>query len=222
VPYTYAKLDLVDLDVMHTLSHIEFANKLHTVANCFATHEGFQGEWPPPVPKPAELTAAADHHIAISNEADTGNRFLKAERDAHRPLAFQLVAMMVQWAVIRSIRENNPGLLKNLGLELKVRNSTRSSSHPPLVAPSKLKVVQGPTTTVTVRTEKVPGTATYHVEICTGDPTVAANWVEASKSPYCTQVVQGLEPGKVYHFRVWCFGASGQGPCSAIVTLMVT
>lgn len=221
MPYTYAQLDLLDLNFLRALSHIEFANKIRNIATAFAGHEGFQVPWPPTIPAPAELMEVADYHTAISNEAETGNRVKKAERDAHRPKVFQLTAMTVQWAVMRSIRENNPGLIMNLGIDPKQQTTTRSTTHPPVGMPINMKVTQGPTRTVSVKTGKVEGGITYHVSVCLGDPTIEENWTEVGQSPYCTQTITGLEPGKVYHFRVRCFGASGHGPWSAIVTLMV-
>ena len=221
MPYTYAQLDLLDLNFLLSLSHIEFANKVRTIATAFAAHEGFQVPWPPTIPAPPELMEIADQHIALTNEAETGNRIKKAERDAHRPKVFQQTAMTVQWAVMRSIRENNPGLIMNLSIEPKTRTTTRSNSHPLVGAPTNVKVTQGPSGSVNVKTTKVTGGVTYHVGVCQGDPTVEENWVEKAQSPYCSQEVQGLEPGKLYYFRVRCFGASGHGPWSAIISLMV-
>ena len=221
MPYTYAQLDLLDLNFLRSLSHIEFANKIRTIASAFAVHEGFQVPWPPTIPAPPELMEIADHHIDITNEAETGNRLKKAERDAHRPKAFQQTAMTVQWAVMRSIRENNPGLIQNLGIEPKSQNTARNFHHPPTGAPIALKVTQGPSGSVNIKTNKVSGAVTYHVAVCLGDPTVEENWDEVAQSTYCSQAVNGLEPGKLYYFRVRCYGASGHGPWSAIVSLMV-
>ena len=219
--YTYAQLDLLDLNFLRSLSHIEFANKIRTIAAAFAVHEGYQVPWPLTIPAPPELMEIADHHIAITNEAETGNRIKRAERDAHRPLAAQQMAMTVQWAIMRSIRENNPSLIMNLSIEPKTRATTRSTGHPTVAAPTNLKVTQGLSGSVNVKTAKAKGGVTYHVWICQGDPTVEENWVEAAQSPYCSQDVNSLEPGKLYYFRVRCFGASGHGPWSAIASLMV-
>ena len=221
MPYTYAQLDLLDLNFLRALSHIEFANKIRTIATAFSVHEGFQVPWPPTIPAPAELTESADHHTAITNEAETGNRIKKAERDAHRPMVFQKVAMTVQWAIMRSIRENNPSLIQNLAIDPKAPTAPRSTTHPPVGTPINVKVTQGPSRSVNVKTNKVKAGITYHVAVCLGDPTVEENWDEVAQSPYCSQMVTGLEPGKLYHFRVRCFGASGHGPWSAVVTLMV-
>ena len=221
MPYTYAQLDLLDLNFLRDLSHIEFANKIRTIAEAFKVHEGFQIPWPLTIPAPPELIEVADYHTAISNEAETGNRIKKAERDAHRPKAFQLTTMTVQWAVMRSIRENNPNLIMHLSLDPKVQSTTRSTYRPPIGMPKNVKVTQGVSGSVNVKTLKVTGAVTYHVGICLGDPTVEENWEEVAKSPYCSQVVEGLVPGKLYYFRVGCYGASGHGPWSAIVSLMV-
>src|SRR6266568_722916 len=195
--YTYAQLDLLDLNFLRSLSHIEFANKIRTIAVAFTVHEGFQIDWPATIPAPAELMEIADHHIAITNEAETSNRIKKAERDAHRPKAFQLTTMTVQWAIMRSIRENKPELIMNLGLEPKTQNTTRNSIHPPIGMPTNVKVTQGASGSINLKALKVPGAVTYHVGICLGDPTVEENWTEVAQSPYCSQEVHGLEPGKL-------------------------
>ena len=214
-------LDQLDLN-FRPLSHFEFASKVISIANAFAAHSEFQDPFPPTIPNAGELREIGNHHATISNEALTGDRGKIAARDAFRLKAEVNTAITVQWAVMRSIRENNPGLIANLGVEPQKRATTRSS-HPPLVgAPVNLVVKHGPLSGIVLVSTKVQGAITYELEACQGDPTQEESWSAQGQYPGCRKMeLRGLEPGKVYHFRVRCFGASGRGPWSSIVSLMV-
>ena len=70
---------------------------------------------------------------------------------------------------------------------------------------------------------RVTGAVTYIIQACQGDPNDEAAWV---KEQHFTKIkggveVTGLEPGKVYYFRVRCLGHAGLGPWSTYVHIMV-
>src|SRR5665647_2601647 len=123
---------------------------------------------------------------------------------------------------MRSLRENDPSLIANHGLEPKKRALTRNTNHPLVCAPTNVTVKHGPFSgTMILKTSKVTGGITYEIAACQGDPTLEESWTNLGQFAHCSQMeVKGLEPGKMYHFRVRCFGVSGHGPWSSIVSLM--
>jgi hypothetical protein len=146
-----------------------------------------------------------------------------AERDAYRIKVEVNVTITVQWAVIRSVRENDPSLIANLGLEPKKRLTTRNRIPALVGAPANLTVKHGPLSgMVVLNTPKVLHGITYELQICLGDPTNEESWSDKDQfSSGRKMEVKGLEPGRVHYFRVRCFGAVGHGPWSPIVSLMV-
>lgn len=218
---THPLLDVMDLN-FRPLTHFELANKIITIADAIAVHPGFQEPFPAAVPTPKELKDLATQYHALVNAAQSGDRNKIAERDALRPKTELNAALTVQWAVIRSLRENNPGLIANIGVEQKKRVTTRNL-HPGLVsAPVNIAARHGQVSgTIALYVGKVQGAVTYEVQICQGDPTQEQSWSDAAKSAHCRNIeIKGLEPGKMYNFRVRCFGSSGHGPWSHVVSLM--
>jgi hypothetical protein len=215
-------LALFDVD-LRTLPPLPFANKVISFTDALAVHPGFQDPLPPPLAGAAEIKAMATDYLGLANAVAAGNLTQKTARDALRPQVEVHTIMALQWAVMRSIRENNPSLIQNLVFDHKKPAAPRSHVHPLVAAPVNVVATHGPVSgTVFINTGKVKGATTYHVYGCQGDPSVEASWAEVGKSTGCRNIeLRGLEPGKVYHFRVNCFGAAGHGPWSSIVSLMV-
>ena len=68
----------------------------------------------------------------------------------------------------------------------------------------------------------VKGAAHYDVYYCLGDPNDEASWYLAATFVNTRDTrITGLEPGKMYLFRVHCLGADGFGPWSNVIKIMV-
>lgn len=69
-----------------------------------------------------------------------------------------------------------------------------------------------------VRFGGVKGRYIYDVFICSGDPKVEADWKLHTSTGKNRLVVEGLESGKEYFFRVVAMGAAGASPVSDIAS----
>jgi hypothetical protein len=195
-----------------------------SLADALAGHDEYQaaGSIPAPLPQTEELRQYGFNHIAVTKAADGGDRYKAAERDALRPITELQLTMVVQWVVIRSVRENKPSLIANLGLQPKIP-STRSSIAAIVTAPQNVKVKHGNSTgSVFISTSKVSKSLTHEVGICQGDPSLEESWSIVGPFDHCRNIeLTGLEPGKVIYFRVRCFIAGSMSPWSAIVSIRV-
>jgi|SRR6185369_194722 len=220
---THKLLDIVDLN-LHAMSHLELGHFAVGLADAFEAHTGYQGEdaFPPPLPKPPELRQVGLNHIAVTKAADGRDRYRVAERDALRPTTELCPTILINWAVIRSVRENNPSLIANLGLQPKIQ-SAKSGAPVFVTAPQNVKARHGKVTgTALLSTSKVPKSLIYEVGVCGGNPSEEESWSIVGPFDHCRNIeLTGLEPGKVYYFRVRCFGAGGVSAWSAIVTLRI-
>lgn len=216
-------LNIVDLK-LRGLSHWELGHFVVGLADAFAAHPGHQGEnaFPHPVAKPAELRELGNNFLAVTAAAESRDINKVAERDAMRPLVELNPSITVQWAVIRSIKENNPSLIGNLGVETK-KKPTRAAVSASVIAPTNVKVKHGKHSGgAFISTTKVPWARTYEVGICLGDPTNEESWKTLGPFDHCRNIeLTGLEPGKLYYFRMRCFGKGGQSPWSTIVSLRI-
>jgi hypothetical protein len=209
--------DVVDFD-FPTLPHIPCANKMLTVSDCVAVHRAYQGDLPSTIPSAQEAKEVATQYSILAND-----RNRTAERDQYRPKAIMTFAILIQWAVMRYFRENDPSMIANLGLAPKKKAAIRNRKHPLPDAPAKVAVIHALLSgSVTMNIAKVMGCLIYEIQFGQGDPTREETWSGMVESSLCKGVeIKGLEPGKVYHFRVRCVGAGGRGPWSSVISLMV-
>jgi hypothetical protein len=209
--------DVIDFN-LPSLPHVECANKMHAVADAFAVHPGYQDPLPTTIPTADEAKEVATQYGILAND-----RNRTAERDLYRPKAIMTFAIIVNWAVMRYHRENNPSLIANLGFDQKKKVAPKSRKHLVPGAPTKVSVVHALLSgSVMMNIAKVLGCLIYEIQFGQGDPTMEESWTGMIESALCRSVeIKGLEPGKVYHFRVRCVGAGGRGPWSSVISLMV-
>jgi len=221
--HIHKELDLIELN-LHLLPHLQLGHFVVGLADAFEKHPGHQGPgaFPPPLPQLDELRQVGNNHIAVTKAAEGGDRYQAAARDALRPTTELCPTILINWAVMRSVRENNPSLIANLGLQPKI--PAAKASLPALVtAPQNVTVKHGRDEgSVLLSTSKVPKGLTYHVGVCCENPSLEESWSLLGPFNRCRNMeLTGLEPGKVYYFRVRCYGAGGLSPWSAIVSLRV-
>jgi len=207
---------------LRSLPHLDLANQSINIAKAFLVHPGYQGSYPPDIKHPNEVIELCTRYIeAINAAATAGGSDRRAERDALRPqVAFHTEAL-VHSGVRRSVMENDPSLIVNICVDQK-KKPVKRSAPVPTGTPTTPKVQHGKSSgTILVSCDKVPGASAYFVSICLGDPMVEANWSEAKEFNHCRNLeVNGLEPGKVYYFRMRCLGGTGYGPWSPFVSIM--
>jgi phosphodiesterase/alkaline phosphatase D-like protein len=123
--------------------------------------------------------------------------------------------------VITYLATKDPSVLANLGIAPK-KPASKIANQASVTAP-KAKATHGKVTgSVVLKSDKVAGSASMEVQFCQGDPLQEGSWSAGEHFPHCSHMeIRGLEPGKMYYFRVRCLGNDGHGPWSAIISLMV-
>jgi hypothetical protein len=122
--------------------------------------------------------------------------------------------------VARSISEKNPSFVEDIPLKVRTRAGRASSKAIELTAPVAT-VKHGPSRTIWVSYNKVPGAGSNEIQICTGDPNNDASWRLVGTYNQCRVEVAGLEPGTKVYIRVRCHGTGAPGPWSQIVSIIV-
>lgn len=216
-------LNVVDLK-LGDMSDLELGHYTINLADSFAAHSGYQGEFsfPPPISKPPVLRGIGSNFLTVTVAAESRDVNRVAELNALRPVVELHVAGAVQWAVIRSVLENNSSLLANLPVQPK-KKPVRSASSAGVYAPQNPKAKHGRDSgTVVISASKVEKARAYYVSFCTGDPSLEESWTITGPFDSCRRIEQaGFEAGKLYYFRVRCFGKGVMSPWSEIISLRV-
>jgi hypothetical protein len=215
-------LDIVDVNV-RDMSNVDLGNFTINLADALASHKDFQGETaiPDPLTKPPQLRQLGVDHLAVTKEAESGNRFKKAERDASRPMVELHTTMLINWAAYRSVTENKPTLISELALPPKLKAS-KGAPHHEVNAPQNPKAKHGKTGIALISVNREPGAMAYFVGFCKGDPSQPESW--STVGPFHksqNMEVTGLEPGQLYYFKVYCSGPGGQSDWSSIINLRI-
>jgi hypothetical protein len=223
MPITHKDLEIVDVN-LKSMSHMDLSHFVVNLADSIAAHPKWQAEGciPRPVPDSVELREVGNRHLAITKAADRRDRYRSAERDALRPATELAATIFLQWAQIRSAGENDHTIVTGLGVPPKIQAPRSTSQTVIMTTPQNVQVKQGKTGCGLVSTGKVPKALIYWVGICEGDPSSEESWKVLGPFDHCRNIeVTGLEPGKLYYFRVRCFGAGGESPWSTIASLRI-
>lgn len=168
--------------------------------------------FPTPTPPLADLTAVADRLDSAVQAYDfTRSRIDKQERDA----AFAALKDLRQdlGAYVQSISNGELAVITSAGF------TTRAQAHPvgQLPAPQNVRTLVRPYPgSLELRFGGVKHRIMYRTWICTGDPLVESNWEVHSLTGKVRVVVDGLESGKNYFFRVEALGVAGPSPMSDV------
>jgi hypothetical protein len=222
MPTNIYPINVFDTSFIH-LPHLELATHLVGIGDAFISHPLYQ-QVPVGVPHGTEIKDAGTRYHDLTYAVMTGSTAKKAERDALREKAVLTATLALNWAGMRYQREGNFDLITNLGVDQKKRTPPRTFAPVPISAPANVEVIHAQnSSTVRILLRRVPGAVTYIVQACQGDPNDEAAW---NKEWQFTRLkggleVSGLDPGKVYYFRVRCLGHAGLGPWSNYVHIMV-
>ena len=203
------------------MSNSKFILYLAGIADALEVHPGYQN-LPPDVPNSGKFRDVENRLILGEKAAQYGDSQKKAERDAIRAEGEEIAVALANWAVIRYLASKDPSLLANLGIEIK-KPATKKAQQASDTAPSNVKATHGKVSgSAVLRCGRVQGYASLEVQYCLGDPTQEASWGLGVHFPHCSHMeLTGLEPGKMYHFRVRYLGNNGHGPWSAVISMMV-
>jgi len=220
---THKDLEIADVNLKN-MTHMDLSHFVISLADSIDASPQWQAEGciPKPVPDAAELREVGNKHLAITKAAEGGDRYKTAERDALRPATELAPTIFLQWAQIRAARENDHVIVTGLGVAPKIQTPKSSTPTVTMTAPQNPQAKQGKTGCALISTGKVSKARIYWVGICEGDPSSEESWKLQGPFDHCRNIeLTGLEPGKLYYFRVKCFGAGNESPWSAIISLRV-
>lgn len=216
--------EYLDLKSLRWLPVNDTIVMLGTVAESVSVHPLYQESLPTEVAGAERLRElAAQLQRAQAEAANKDIVKVAALQQLHKESVVTL-KVFGHFAIIRAIKHNDPSYMEHLGLPLKKRNSSnRATYHGAIGAPTSLSVKHGPDSgSVVLKVAKVQWAAHYDIELCQGDPTNEESWIHAGTFVNTRNMrIDGLEPGKIYMFRVRCLGPNGFGPYSTIVKIMV-
>jgi len=205
------------------LPHLPLATYLIGIGDALIVHPLYQ-DMPEGMPHGTEIKEVSTRYHDLTYAVMTGASAKKAERDAYRDKAVQVTSLALNWAGMRFQRDGDLKWISNLGVDQKKKAAPRASVPVPVGAPDKVKVSHAKNSSALhFDLGKVPGAVTYYIQACQGDPNDESAW---NKEWQFTRIkggveISGLEPGKVYYFRVRCLGHAGLGPWSTYVNIMV-
>jgi hypothetical protein len=166
-----------------------------------------------PIPHPplTELTAAADTLEAAANAAQAARveaRHLTGVRDHNEDELYQLITQIGGY--VESVAGGDEAMIMSAGLE------TRAAATPDGSAPEAPETLTATTGNhdgeIELSWDAVRNARSYVVERTT-DPQ-AGPWTPAGVSPRSSLMIDGLESGKRYYFRVASVTLNGQSPWS--------
>ena len=167
--------------------------------------------FPTPHPALAEVTAAAGALETAANAAQAARLEAKRRTAAMGHKEDDLDQLMTQLgAYVESVAGGDEALIMSAGLEMRSDRTTDSSAP---TAPETLTATTGNHEgEVELSWDTVRAARSYVVERST-DPQ-AASWTQAGVSPRSSLIVEGLESGKRYYFRVAAVTLNGQSAWS--------
>jgi hypothetical protein len=168
--------------------------------------------FPTPHPALAEVSAAAAALAAAAEAAQAARREAQSRTAAREAREDELTQLITQLGgYVESVAGGDEALIMSAGLETR-SEPTADSSAP--AAPETLTATTGDREReVELAWDTVRGARSYVVERAT-DPQAADSWTQAGVSPRSSLVVEGLESGKRYYFRVAAVTLNGQSPWS--------
>ena len=165
-----------------------------------------------PHPSLAEVTAAINELDAAANAAHAARLEARRRTAAQAVKEEELDRVMTQVAAyVESIAGDDEALILSAGLEVRASNAPDGSAP---TAPETLTATTGNHEgEIELSWDTVRGARSYVVERTT-DPQTASSWTQAGVSPRSSIIIEGLDSGKRYYFRVAAVTLNGQSPWS--------
>jgi len=196
------------------------AELIDTSLSSAAVTAAFPPPWPTKVPSPAQIHTAFLAYDTVYLASKGGDRLKISARTAARKTLTTLFKKAAPY--LELIADGDLTLLGLTGYDLR-HDATHSRHDTPLAGPEGFTIARGKKSgTLVGKCRKLAGAGSYVLQICTGDPTVEANWTDAVISKLCTRIeATGLTPGKTYYVRLCGVGTNGRGVWTNPISLMV-
>ena len=221
---TIPPLDLLELNLIG-LSTNDMIVKLGTTADLVSVHQGYQDKLPDEVSGPPQFRVLAEELRQTDLDAVNKDRLKIIKRDEKHQESAVALAIFGQFAVMKATKHKDTSYIDNIGYDRKKKGiGNKTTNHGPLGAPRTFSVKHEPDNSGSLlfKVAKVTGAAHYDIQLCLGDPINEDSWSLAATFVNTRNMrIAGLEPGKVYMFRVRCLGAAGFGPWSNVIKIMV-
>jgi hypothetical protein len=168
--------------------------------------------FPTPHPTLAEVTAATGALETAANAVHAARFEAKRRTAAQGIKEDELNQLMAQLgAYVESVAGDDESLILSAGLE------KRSFAAPDSSAPTAPETLTATTGNhegeIELSWDTAHGARSYVVERTT-DPQTASSWTQAGVSPRSSVILEGLDSGTRYYFRVAAVTLNGQSPWS--------
>ena len=190
------------------LSSADLIAKTMNEEACMANNPHF----PNPTPTLAELGAArSDLQMASAAALARGRAVVAIRWERHAELE-RLMVQLSKYVMATAPRD----VEKQLSSGFTLRSAPLPIRH--ITAPHEVSTYRVDREgSVKLSWGKVHGARTYQVFVTSEDPTNEKAWQLAAHSTRIRVEIQGLEPGRMYHFRIRALLAAGEGPFSAVI-----
>ena len=197
-----------------------FQTKAGVIISALTANPRFVEPWPAPAPTLVSLSDALDSYRSAYNATTTRDSAKIVQRKVARHTLTELLKRLAPY--LEFVAHGDVEALASTGYDLR-RDTNRTSGFEPLPAPGGFRVQHGPHRgSLDVRITRVPGAASYEVQITQGDPTSETDWKHAMTSVTASRIrLNDLPPTQAFWVRVRCVGSGGNGRWTEPVNIIV-
>ena len=205
------------------LSPAEIIVRLSIIADLLSKHPAFRDGCPEFVYNPDKIRALGGRFHDALNAAANKDLLRIAEKNEIRAEIDQAMIFVGQYLVMFAAFKKDPSLLQNTGLTLRKRGGKKTVKKIVSDKPEGLRVrhhsVSGG---VIVSANAMPLVASFELSMTTKDPNDESTWGSVGSYFHCSKIeVLGLQPGTTVFFRLRFITATGPGPWSTVVSIIV-
>ena len=192
------------------LSEPDFDAKAELINTSLTGNVNFPVPWPAYVPQPADLGTARTNNHTLYDAAQNGDSVKITARNAARDTLTALLKKLAPY--LELVASGDVAKLQTTGYDLR-HDIVQGTSPNPLPAPANFTFTRADVTgTMVASADSLDGAGSYELNICTGDPSVEANWQDKGTFLHDSEIMtDSYMPGKIYYARLRGIGSSGPG-----------
>jgi hypothetical protein len=192
------------------LGYQDFDSKSDLIYTSLKNNPNFPQPWPAYVPQLADIGTAQGNYHTLFEAAHSGDSVKMSARDDARDVLTGMLKGLAPY--LELIAAGSVSKLETTGYDLR-RDIVQPNNDNPLPAPTGFSFTRGVLSgTMIASADSLTGAGSFILQICTGDPSVEANWTTKTTSRHCSNIVaDGYVPGKIYYARLCGIGTNGPG-----------